>query len=135
LYGRAPGPIDPEIQRLCIGDETPLTGRPADSLEPELPKRRAELEERGIAFSEEDLMSYALFPQVALEFFERRDRETRPKEELVSLVAVIADLLPGDDTGEAIERPPALDVQPVGETAWAKAARRDLVGGGGSWRY
>ena len=79
-------------------------------------------------------MSYALFPQVALEFFERRDRETRPKEELVSLAAVIADLLRGDDTGEAIERRPALDAQPTGESAWAKAARRDLVGGGGSWR-
>jgi len=40
LYGRSPGPIDPEIQRLCIGDETPITTRPADSLEPELPLRR-----------------------------------------------------------------------------------------------
>ena len=135
LYGRAPGPVDPDIQRLCIGDETPLTGRPADSLEPELPKRRAELEEMGIAFSEDDLMSYALFPQVALEFFERRDRVTRPKEELVSLAAVIADLLRGDDTGEAVERPPAHPALPAGESAWAKAARRDLVGGGGSWRY
>ena len=49
FYGRAPGPVDPEVQKLCIGDETPITSRPADSLEPELPKRRAELEELGIS--------------------------------------------------------------------------------------
>jgi pyruvate carboxylase subunit B len=69
LYGRPPGPIDPEVQKLCIGDEKPITTRPADLLEPELPKRQAELEEKGMKFSDEDLMSYALFPQVALEFF------------------------------------------------------------------
>ena len=47
FYGRPPGPIDPEVQKLCIGDETPITTRPADSLEPELPKRRAELDRTG----------------------------------------------------------------------------------------
>ena len=47
FYGLSPGPVDPEVQKLCIGDETPITTRPADSLEPELPKRRAELEEHG----------------------------------------------------------------------------------------
>ena len=46
-YGRPPAPIDPEVQKLIIGDETPITARPADSLEPELPKRRAELDELG----------------------------------------------------------------------------------------
>ena len=62
-------------------------------LEPELPKRRAELDELGIKYSDEDLMSYALFPQVALEFFARRDRKERPKEELAALVAAVAGLL------------------------------------------
>lgn len=140
LYGRPPGPIDPEVQRLCIGDETPITTRPADSLEPELPKRRAELEEMDIGFSEEDLLSYALFPQVALEFFERRDRAERPREELVSLAAAIADLLGvqqeallGAQEARAMARvcPP-----PAAASAWAAAARKDLVNGrAGSWGY
>ena len=76
-YGRPPGTVDPEVQKLIIGDEIPITVRPADMLEPELPKRRAELDELGIKYSDEDLMSYALFPQVALEFFARRDRTER----------------------------------------------------------
>ncbi len=87
FYGLPPGPVDLEVQKLCIGDETPITTRPADSLEPELPKRRAELEEQGIKFSEEDLLSYALFPQVALEFFARRDRAERPRAEIAALAA------------------------------------------------
>ena len=93
LYGRPPAPVDPEVQTLCIGDEKPITSRPADSLEPELPKRKAELEELGVAFSEEDLISYALFPQVALEFFARRDRTERPADEITAVAAAVADLL------------------------------------------
>jgi pyruvate carboxylase subunit B len=93
LYGRPPGQVDPEVQKLIIGDEQPITTRPADSLEPELPKRRAELDELGIGYSEEDLLSYAMFPQVALEFFARRDRTERPKLELAALAAAVADLL------------------------------------------
>ncbi|MCE5253189.1 MAG: pyruvate carboxylase subunit B [Actinomycetia bacterium] len=163
LYGRAPGPIDPEVQKLCIGDEVPITTRPADLLKPELPKRRAELEESGIAFSEEDLVSYALFPQVALEFFARRDRTERPKEEVAALAAVMADLLgvqeevcapPEGVVMGAEARPASMVVAaevPGGRTpgrsrwtcpyaasgpAWAAAGRRDLIAGRSvSWRY
>lgn len=92
-YGRPPGPIDPEVRKLCIGDEQPIEVRPADLLEPELPQRQAELEAAGVKYSEEDLLSYALFPQVALEFFARRDRTKRPLEEKAALLVVAADLL------------------------------------------
>jgi hypothetical protein len=47
----------------------------------------------GVKFSEEDLISYALFPQVALEFFARRDRTERPADEITAVAAVVADLL------------------------------------------
>jgi pyruvate/oxaloacetate carboxyltransferase len=133
LYGRSPGPIDPEIQRLCIGDETPITTRPADSLEPELPLRRAELEQKGIRFSEEDLLSYALFPQVALEFLERRDRTERPLQEVASLAAVIAELLGGREEREVQTREAAC---PAGDavSAWTAAARREYARApGGAW--
>jgi hypothetical protein len=45
------------------------------------------------SFTEEDLVSYALFPQVALEFFDRRDREERPEEEVAAIAAALADLI------------------------------------------
>jgi oxaloacetate decarboxylase alpha subunit len=79
LYGRPPAPINPEIQKKIIGDEEPLTVRPADKLEPGLAK--AERESAGLARSPEDIMSYALFPQVAKKFFEGRQIGVIPREE------------------------------------------------------
>ncbi len=72
-YGRLPGEVSEEIRRMAIGDEEVITCRPADRLEPELDKLRAEV--KGIAKSEEDVLSYALFPQVALKFFEERKKK------------------------------------------------------------
>jgi len=131
-YGKPPGPIDPEVQRLCIGDERPITTRPADSLEPELPKRRAELGKLGLRFTEEDLMSYALFPQVALEFFDRRDRKERPRAELAALAAAVADLLGVQEEAAKAK----VCAPPASASAWAVAARKDLTTGrADSWRY
>ena len=72
-YGRLPGKVSEEIRRMAIGDEEVITCRPADRLEPELDKLREEV--KGIAQSEEDVLSYALFPQVALKFFEERKKK------------------------------------------------------------
>ena len=130
-YGRPPGPIDPDVRKLIIGDEEPITARPADLLEPELPQRRAELEELGIEYSEEDLVSYALFPQVALEFFSRRDRGERPKEESAALAAALADILGVQE--EALKEN---QVVPCGPPPWSAAARRELTTDRGlTWRY
>ncbi|MBI4948583.1 MAG: sodium-extruding oxaloacetate decarboxylase subunit alpha [Deltaproteobacteria bacterium] len=71
LYGRPPGPVDEDARKKAIGDEKPITCRPADLLEPELDKLMREID--GKAKSVEDLLSYALFPIVALEFFEQRE--------------------------------------------------------------
>ncbi|AFM01246.1 MULTISPECIES: acetyl-CoA carboxylase biotin carboxyl carrier protein [Desulfitobacterium] len=72
LYGRPPAPVDPEIQKLIIGDEEVLTIRPADKLEPGL--KKAEQESKEFALSREDVLSYALFPQVAKKFFIEREK-------------------------------------------------------------
>ncbi|MBR4173240.1 MAG: pyruvate carboxylase subunit B, partial [Clostridia bacterium] len=72
-YGKLPGEVNEEVQKLAIGDDEVITCRPADLLEAELPKYREET--KGIAKSEEDVLSYALFPQVAKKFFEVRDAE------------------------------------------------------------
>ncbi len=73
LYGRPPAPIKPEIIKKIIGDEQPIQVRPADLLEPELDKCTDEARKYG-ARSEEDILSYCLFPQVAKEFFEWREK-------------------------------------------------------------
>ena len=69
-YGRTPAPIDPEFRQLIVGDEPIITHRPADDIAPQLEKLRQGLAEQGYPnASMEDVLSYALFPEVALEFF------------------------------------------------------------------
>jgi oxaloacetate decarboxylase alpha subunit len=86
-YGRSPAPIDPEVQRLVIGDEEPIACRPADLLEPGLEKARSEI--GSLASDEEDVISYALFPQVARAFLQRRSLGTDGKEALVAAIAAL----------------------------------------------
>ena len=69
-YGTTPVPIDPEFQKKIIGDEKPITCRPADLLEPELETLRKECAEW--VEQEEDVLSYAQFPKVATDFFKKR---------------------------------------------------------------
>ena len=71
-YGRAPGPINKELQKKVLGDDKPLEGRYADTLEPLFEKTKAELGAK--ARSDEDVLSYISFPQVAEKFFEERDK-------------------------------------------------------------
>ncbi len=71
-YGRLPGKVNEEIRRKALGDNPDLIEcRPADLIEPELPKYREEIKDR--IKKDEDVLSYALFPQVALKFFDQRD--------------------------------------------------------------
>jgi pyruvate carboxylase subunit B len=67
LYGEPPGPISQEIREKVLGKKQPITGRPADLLEPGLEKARKEI--GSMARNDEDVLSYALFPDVAREFF------------------------------------------------------------------
>lgn len=70
-YGRTPAPIDPEFRRKIIGDAEPIDCRPADLIPPELEKLKAELPEK-YNEQEEDVLTLAMFPQVAPKFFESR---------------------------------------------------------------
>ncbi len=69
-YGMLPGKVNEEVRRKAIGDEEVITCRPADLLTPELDNYREEIKD--IMEQEEDVLSYALFPQVAMKFFEAR---------------------------------------------------------------
>ncbi|MCD5405803.1 MAG: acetyl-CoA carboxylase biotin carboxyl carrier protein [Desulfotomaculum sp.] len=72
LYGEPPGEINPAIARKILGDEEVITCRPADLLEPKMDKMREEIKD--LARSEEDVISYAMFPQVARRFMQARER-------------------------------------------------------------
>ena len=89
-YGRPPAPVDPEVARRAIGEDEPLTGRPADVLKPEW---EAAMASAGpLAVSDEDVLSYALFPQVAPSFFESRAAGPEvPEAWLAALAAAVAD--------------------------------------------
>ena len=73
VMGESVRPVDPEIQKQIIGDETPITCRPADLIPPQLPKFEEEV--GPWKQQEEDVLSYALFPQVALDFFKYRQAQ------------------------------------------------------------
>ena len=72
-YGQLPGEVNEEVRKKAIGNDEVITCRPADLLEPEMDKLRAECKEKGLGHCEEDTLSYALFPQVAEKFFQWRD--------------------------------------------------------------
>ena len=86
-YGRPPAPLDPEIKKKVIGDEEPIACRPADLLPPGLEQARAEIGD--LAETEEDVIGYALFPQVARPFLERRRRGGAAKEAVVAAIAAL----------------------------------------------
>ena len=69
-YGRLPAAPDPEIVKKVLGDEKPITCRPADLIKPELASYREEIKE--YIEQDEDVLSYALFPQVAINYFKYR---------------------------------------------------------------
>ena len=69
-YGKTVRPFNAEVQKKVIGDAEPITCRPADLLENELPKLREEIKEYSI--QDEDVLTYALFPKVTIDFFKER---------------------------------------------------------------
>lgn len=72
-YGQTVKPFNPEVQKKVIGDKKPITCRPADLLEPELQKIESEVAQW--KQQDEDVLTYALFPAVAMEFFKYRQAQ------------------------------------------------------------
>ncbi len=70
-YGKAPGEIDPDLQKKVLGDEKPITCRFADTLEPGFEKAKKEIGDK--AHCDEDVLSYIAFPAQAEAFFDKRD--------------------------------------------------------------
>lgn len=78
FYGKPPGSLDSKTRQKAIAGEKPITRRPADNLDPELKGAKKELADHQV--SKEDILSYALFPSVALQFIDERERgELKPE--------------------------------------------------------
>jgi len=79
LYGKPPAPVNKELLKKALGKENPITCRPADLLESELEKMAKEIGATAIGI--EDVLSYALFPAAAMEYFEWRAKGLPPPKE------------------------------------------------------
>ncbi len=92
-YGRPPGELNEEVRKMVAGDSKVITGRPGEHLEPELAKMKDEARKLGILHKEEDLVTYALYPQVAVKFLRGEAKE----EIIAGPTPVAAPSQPGDD--------------------------------------
>ena len=82
-YGITPAPINPEIKQMILGDEKPVEGRYADTLAPIVEPTREKLGD--LAKSDEDVLSYIAFPNLAEKFLEER----KAKEENVVTYSIV----------------------------------------------
>jgi pyruvate carboxylase subunit B len=77
LYGKTPAPVNEDIRKKILKDEQPITARPADILSPEMEMAKNEIGDK--AASEEDVLSYALFPQLFLNYLEQKEKGLPPE--------------------------------------------------------
>jgi oxaloacetate decarboxylase alpha subunit len=133
FYGKPPAPIDEKIRKKIIGDEEVITCRPADLIKPELGKIPEEV--KPFIESEEDRLTYALFPKTALEFFKKRGLkreekgrapltpERRELEEAAAIASAIAAHL--TSTREALATIPVRRLKRP--SPWSIAGRQELM--------
>ena len=81
-YGKSPSAVNPEVKKLAIGDATPITCRPADLIKPELAKITSEAER--FAKSEEDVLTYAMFPDIGKTYLQERNAGSLTPEVLLN---------------------------------------------------
>jgi pyruvate/oxaloacetate carboxyltransferase len=133
LYGKPPAPIDKEVKKKIIGDEEVVTHRPADMLKPEL--ETIPQEARRFIESDEDALTYVLFPQTAMEFFKKRKSketlsthlsplERQELEEVAAVSATLADFL--TSRGEVAAVIPRRQFGKV--SPWSMAGRQEQMG-------
>lgn len=123
FYGKSAAPIDKNVKKLAIGEEEPITSRPADSLEPEMEKLRSELNTDNI----EDILSYALFPHVARAYFDERDEKAIDDTEIAAIAVALASRFLKEEKKNVID-----SVKPRSQTGpWGMAGRLELMNGRG----
>lgn len=85
FYGKPPVPVDEDFRKSIIGEDEVIDFRPADRLEPEFEKLKAELGD--LAKNDEDVLTYALFPQVGRKYLEKKYQEKVPTDEAIKINA------------------------------------------------
>jgi pyruvate/oxaloacetate carboxyltransferase len=118
LYGRSAAPIDKNVKKLAIGDDEPITTRPADSLKPELEKLRSELHTDNI----EDLLSFALFPHVAKAYFEEREGRAIDDTEVAAIAVALASRYIKEEKPKSV-----IVTSRHGISPWGMAGRIELM--------
>jgi pyruvate carboxylase subunit B len=91
-YGKAPGKVNDAVRSMAIGNEEVITCRPADRLKPEMDRLRHEV--GSLAKSEEDVLTYAMFPEIGRKFLEERAAGTLQPEELKPMPSTEAGAAP-----------------------------------------
>lgn len=125
-YGRTAAPVDKELQQRVLKGDEPVTCRPADNLEPEMDRLRDELKQKATELTirladelEDDVLTYALFPQVGLKFLQNRDNpqafEPAPGEKAATA--------PGQKASARTQKPPRgkanyTVIAPLAGTLW-----------------
>jgi pyruvate/oxaloacetate carboxyltransferase len=117
-YGQTPAPISDAVRKKIAPDAKPITGRPADDIGPELDNARKEA--GALAKSDEDVLSYVLFPQVAREYFEWREKGDGLESELIAAIAVA---LSQEHQRSARPAAPAADGHGHAHNPWRMAGR------------
>ncbi|MBN1390035.1 MAG: pyruvate/oxaloacetate carboxyltransferase [Candidatus Thermoplasmatota archaeon] len=132
MYGRSPAPISDEIKEMILGPdwkEQVITCRPADLLEPEWDIREKELKEMGLYREPEDVLIYAIYPQIGLKFLKGEARAEFNSESLPLPIdhpmtrAFVKSFFPEHKEIYLSEKDPALMVREALDSAPAKQAR------------
>ncbi len=108
-YGKAPAEFDPEITAKVLGDKKPISERPADLLPPRLARMREEIGD--LAESEEDVLTYALFPQIGRKFLELRSAGRKGSESVRANLAKEAEDMNLDEIRDLIKLLDQTDVE------------------------
>jgi pyruvate carboxylase subunit B len=108
LYGRPPVPADPELRRLVLGREEPITIRPADLLEPQVETARMQLKKIGYEPTDESVLIYLLFPNLAPDYL--RGPEPEAKAPKAPARSVATEPVPPDPPSAPPPAPPAVGV-------------------------
>ncbi len=124
-YGKTPAPIPDEIRKKILGDEKPVTCRPADLIAPELENIRSQISE--YMEQDEDVLSYALLPQVAEAFFKKRKAkrekpvENKNDEEIAAVISAAVAAMETDSDSRLVVK----SIRRISQTSpvWSTAGR------------
>jgi oxaloacetate decarboxylase (Na+ extruding) subunit alpha len=131
-YGKTPAPVDKDILKKILGDEEQITCRPADLIEPELEKTKEKIKD--LMVQDEDVLSYALLPQIAENFFkarkngpvsepvkaeEKATNDNTVKPEVVAAITAAVTLLGEQDNAQYR----IVEVKPLSKYLWRYSGR------------